>query len=237
MTKLIQTYRITAWCDRSFTTMFEVEAESPDQALMIAREQVHDEPAEECWDCYPWDRFRVADADDVKLLAWAEEEVTLRDAAGRLLDACRLVVERWEHGDLAEAARACSDAIAEATGNAVLSSEARTIKIEVRGGVVQEVCNVPPGWDFEIVDHDDADEPRFIRKQLTSNAMFHTPGFFRALQNDYRIKGLPRLRAIELLSEGYGLPVEEAEGLLSGAIEIAIDEAAGTVAYAFAADR
>ena len=28
-----------------------------------------------------------------------------------------------------------------------------------------------------------------IQKQLTSNGMFHTPGLFRALQNDYRIKG------------------------------------------------
>lgn len=28
-----------------------------------------------------------------------------------LLAACRMVVERWEHGDLAEAARACRDAI------------------------------------------------------------------------------------------------------------------------------
>ena len=36
-----------------------------------------------------------------------------------LLAACRMVVARWERGDLAEAARACSDAIAEAeaTGN------------------------------------------------------------------------------------------------------------------------
>jgi hypothetical protein len=31
----------------------------------------------------------------------------------------------------------------------------RTITIEVRGGVVQEVTNVPPGWAYVIVDHDD----------------------------------------------------------------------------------
>ena len=76
-----------------------------------------------------------------------------------------------------------------------------------------------------------ADEPRLIEKQLTSNGMFHTPGFFRALQNDYRIKGEPRRRAVKLLSEGYGLPPEEAEGLLSGTIATKIDEAAGTVTY------
>ena len=33
-----------------------------------------------------------------------------------------------------------------------------------------------------------SENPRLIQKQLTSNAMFHTPGLFRALQNDYRIK-------------------------------------------------
>jgi hypothetical protein len=37
-------------------------------------------------------------------------------AGPRLLDACKMVVERWEGGDLAEAARACQSAIAEAEG-------------------------------------------------------------------------------------------------------------------------
>jgi hypothetical protein len=38
-------------------------------------------------------------------------------AAPKLLEACRLVVERWQRGDLAAAARACQEAIAEATPN------------------------------------------------------------------------------------------------------------------------
>ena len=76
-----------------------------------------------------------------------------------------------------------------------------------------------------------AENPRLIEKQLTSSAMFHTPGLFRALQNDYRIQGKPRLHAIETLSHGYGLSREEAVGLLSGAIESEIDEAAGTVTF------
>ena len=71
------------------------------------------------------------------------------------LVACRMVVERWEHGDLAEAARACAEAVATATADALLAAEAHTIRIEVRGGVVQDVSNVPPGWDYDIVDHDD----------------------------------------------------------------------------------
>ena len=35
-------------------------------------------------------------------------------AAPKLLAACRMVVDRWERGDLAEAARACGAAVAEA---------------------------------------------------------------------------------------------------------------------------
>lgn len=70
-----------------------------------------------------------------------------------------------------------------------------------------------------------------IRKQLTSNSMVHTPGLFRALVNDYRIKGKPRRRAIKILSEVYGLTLEEAQGLLSGRIPTDIDEAAGTITF------
>ena len=76
-----------------------------------------------------------------------------------------------------------------------------------------------------------SENPRLIQKQLTSSAMFHTPGLFRALQNDYRINGKPRLHAIKTLSNGYGLSREEAAGLLSGAIKSEIDEAAGTVTF------
>jgi hypothetical protein len=39
-------------------------------------------------------------------------------AVPKLLAACQSVVERWEHGDLAEAARRCAAAVAEATGAA-----------------------------------------------------------------------------------------------------------------------
>ena len=70
-----------------------------------------------------------------------------------------------------------------------------------------------------------------IRRQLTSAAMIYTPGLFRALQNDYRIKGKTRQRAVQILSDGYGLPVEEARGLLSGSILVEIDEVAGTITY------
>lgn len=91
---------------------------------------------------------------------------------------------------------------------------------EMEGGVT------PCGLPFTF-----APEPEPIRKQLTSTAMFHTPGLFRALQNDYRIKGETRQRAIKTLSAGYGLSPEEATALLSGSIPVEIDEVAGTITY------
>jgi hypothetical protein len=91
---------------------------------------------------------------------------------------------------------------------------------EMQGGVT------PCGLPFTF-----ASKPQPTRKQLTSTAMFHTPGLFRALQNDYRIKGKTRRRAIQILSDGYRLSPEEARGLLSGSIPVEIDEAAGTITY------
>ena len=54
------------------------------------------------------------------------EPERLRLAAPKLLEACRMVIDRWENGDLAEAARACAAAVAEAeaAGNAPVSGEA-----------------------------------------------------------------------------------------------------------------
>jgi hypothetical protein len=51
--------------------------------------------------------------------AWdlaGQEYAQLIAAAPKLLAACQAVVERWEQGDLAEAARLCSAAVAAATG-------------------------------------------------------------------------------------------------------------------------
>jgi hypothetical protein len=99
-------------------------------------------------------------------------------------------------------------------------------------GLLEEMQNgaTPCGLPYSF-----ASEPEPVQKQLTSSGMVHTPGFFRALQNDYRIKGEPRRRAVKILSDVYGMPPGEAKGLLSGAIQSEIDEAAGTVTYAIAA--
>jgi hypothetical protein len=82
-----------------------------------------------------------------------------------------------------------------------------------------------------------ADSARLTRKQLMIGGRFDTPGLFRAAQEDYRIGGMTSRRAIKNFGDWYGLPREEAEGLLSGAIPVAIDEAAGTVTYTVAAGR
>lgn len=59
----------------------------------------------------------TAEAEGV--LLHSDETRRLLNAAPKLLAACRMVVERWERGDLAEAARACQEAIDEATDDLV----------------------------------------------------------------------------------------------------------------------
>jgi hypothetical protein len=45
------------------------------------------------------------------------KQMQVMTAAPKLLAACRLVVERWEKGDLAEAVRQCAEAVTEATSD------------------------------------------------------------------------------------------------------------------------
>ena len=65
----LNTYRITAWCDRTFTAVVRRARRIPRAgALNLPDEQVHDEAAEECDMDYPWDTFRVCDAEEHELL-------------------------------------------------------------------------------------------------------------------------------------------------------------------------
>jgi hypothetical protein len=60
----------------------------------------------------------IAHSDDEGRVVSYEEQHANRQliaAAPDLLAACQMVINRWEQGDLAEAARACADAIAKAT--------------------------------------------------------------------------------------------------------------------------
>ena len=94
-----------------------ISAETPEAAAAIARKQ----PTDDC--------VEIADCEGETLSAVVDEagdsayersvmidfeNECLRTASPALLAACRMVVDRWERGDLAEAARACQSAIAEA---------------------------------------------------------------------------------------------------------------------------
>ena len=95
----------------------DIEADSPEAAASIARGKPTDD-ADSIDDC---DGETIAalvdmvgDEDYSQSVTVDFEQERLRKAAPALLTACRMVVDRWERGDLAEAARACSSAIAEA---------------------------------------------------------------------------------------------------------------------------
>ncbi len=94
-----------------------ISAETPKAAAAIARKK----PTDDC--------VEIADCEGETLSAVVDEagdsayersvmidfeNERLRTASPALLAACRMVVDRWERGDLAEAARACQSAIAEA---------------------------------------------------------------------------------------------------------------------------
>jgi hypothetical protein len=94
-----------------------IEAETPEAAAAIAR----DKPTEDAADIEDCNGDNLAALIDVAGDEDYSQSVTIdfeaertRKAAATLLAACRMVVERWETGDLAEAARMCQSAIAEA---------------------------------------------------------------------------------------------------------------------------
>jgi hypothetical protein len=64
--------------------------------------------------------IRYWPGDDGEIPPRVEANARLIRSAPGLLAACRMVVDRWEGGDLAEAARACGVAIAEATAGSLL---------------------------------------------------------------------------------------------------------------------
>ena len=95
-----------------------IEADTPQAAAIIASGKLTDE-ADNIDDCDGEDLSALVDAAgdaDYRhsvTIDFAGERA--RKAARALLDACRLVIARWEQGDLAEAARACQAAVALAT--------------------------------------------------------------------------------------------------------------------------
>jgi hypothetical protein len=119
-----------------------IVAATPEEAAAIARDKPTDQ-ADSIDDC-DGETFAalvdvVGDEDYAQSRMIDFEEERLRKAAPALLTACRMVVNRWERGDLAEAARACSAAIAEAEGAGIPQSEVLPPIIAV------EPCGELPG--------------------------------------------------------------------------------------------
>jgi hypothetical protein len=95
----------------------EIEADTPQAAATIA----HDEPtdnADEVNDCEGITLSAVVDVvgdEEYEHSVYIDfEDERPSKVAAQALAACRMVVERWERGDLAEAARMCQAAIDEA---------------------------------------------------------------------------------------------------------------------------
>jgi hypothetical protein len=104
---------------REMRLLFErIEAETPEAAAAIARDRLT-EDADDIEDCDGEDLGALVDVvgdDQYEQSVMIDfEDDRLRKAAPELLAACQMVVDRWERGDLAEAARACSAAIASIT--------------------------------------------------------------------------------------------------------------------------
>jgi hypothetical protein len=78
---------------------------------------------------------------------------------GSLLSCAKLLADYDEsEGEEGHAYREAVAAIAQATGH-MPPDPGKPIVIEVRGGVVQDVLNVPPGIEYELRDYDILEEP------------------------------------------------------------------------------
>lgn len=94
-----------------------IEADTPESAARIAAAKLtaDAEYAEECDGENLAALVDVAGDDEFAHSVTVDfEGERLRKAAPELLEACRMVVDRWERGDLAEAVRACAAAVEQA---------------------------------------------------------------------------------------------------------------------------
>ena len=99
----------------------DIEANTPEQAAATCRGFPDEAACGPAVDC-DGETFAAlvdvqGDPDYSQSVLIDFEAERLRKAAPALLAACRMVVDRWERGDLSEAARACDAAIASATGS------------------------------------------------------------------------------------------------------------------------
>jgi hypothetical protein len=78
---MTKTYTFHAWCIHSFIATFDIEADTPDEALTIGRTNCPQrlDTAYECRRRYPWDGFAVDDKNNNDLLHGLAEDARLRD--------------------------------------------------------------------------------------------------------------------------------------------------------------
>jgi hypothetical protein len=101
----------------------EFIADTPEQALWLARRFLSESPDDLRLDYYETgdieiNEIAVCDGEYNRLIYWHNDDMRLRLAARDLLRAAEQVLANWERGDLAEAVRELSDAVAKAKGGA-----------------------------------------------------------------------------------------------------------------------
>jgi hypothetical protein len=117
MTTFTVHFRTDAECASS-----EIKAKTAKRALASARKIAVNKPETLFFEPYQG----VFDINEIEVFAedgsaeaiWYDEDLHVRLAASDLLSAARLVIARWESGDLAEAVRELSAAVAKAEGGA-----------------------------------------------------------------------------------------------------------------------
>ena len=100
----------------------DVEAETPEQALQLARkfydEQTEDLDFQNYEHGHSLNYIEILDDHSDQLADWLSNDFRARLAAPKLLNAAELVLARWCAGDLAEAVRALDNAVQAAKGGA-----------------------------------------------------------------------------------------------------------------------
>jgi hypothetical protein len=116
----MNTYTVNFRSDSAFAS-HDVRAKTPQEALALAQQLYEDDPSDlwfEPYDGLPVNEIAVCDPEGNELIAWFDDDMRLRLAAPDLLKAAEKVVAHWEEGDLAEAVRELSVAIAKAKDGA-----------------------------------------------------------------------------------------------------------------------
>jgi len=100
---MTKTYLINAWCLRPFITSIDVDAETPEQAIAMARREQYKllDAAEECNRDYLWDEFAAYDDSGEEILHVFDGEACDRNAALVLRDALARLATAAEDLDAA----------------------------------------------------------------------------------------------------------------------------------------